>query len=461
MNDYLAEKILEATLSTGGDFSEIFIENKRSNSLTSTGGDIDEIVTGEEYGIGIRVFKGINSVYVYTNDFSDNNLLITAKEAAYAIGVDMSSYPIVKPGRILSKDDHKIITDPSSIPMKNRADIIKEIYQVAKSYHDSISQVQSGMIDHIQEVEIINSQGLHVKDKRTRCRYSITAVASDGALMNSGYTAPGAHMGFEFFEQSDYKAQAKEAARIAVTMLKAKNCPPGTMPVIIENGFGGVIFHEACGHGLEATSVAKNTSVFSGKLGTKVASDIVTAIDDGTIKNHWGSANFDDEGTMTQKNVLIENGILKSYLVDILNSRKMGIPANGCGRRQSYMYAPTSRMSNTYIAAGASSVDEMITSVDIGLYAKKMGGGSVNPATGEFNFAVLEGYMIKNGKITEPVKGASLIGRGHEILNMISMVGNNLDYGQGMCGSLSGMLPNNVGQPAIKVDQIVVGGGKQ
>lgn len=230
------------------------------------------------------------------------------------------------------------------------------------------------------------------------------------------------------------------------------------MPVVIDNGFGGVIFHEACGHSLEATSVATGASEFTGKLGQKIAADCVTAIDDGTIANEWGSENVDDEGNPTTKLVLIENGILKNYMIDRLNSRRMKMPVTGSGRRQDYSFAPTSRMRNTYIAAGNDSEEEMIATMGDGLYARKMGGGSVNPATGEFNFAVDEGYLVKGGKIVHPVRGASLIGRGSEILTRIDRVGKDMQMAQGMCGSLSGSVPTNVGQPMIRVSQITVGG---
>lgn len=269
-------------------------------------------------------------------------------------------------------------------------------------------------------------------------------------------------MGFELFsEVVDVEALAEEAARSAVTMIHADLCPSGRMPVIIANGFGGVIFHEACGHGLEASSVAKGHSVFAGKLGQKIASDIVTAIDDGTIPNGWGSGNVDDEGTPTRRNVLIENGVLKGYLVDKLNGRRMGMEPTGSGRRQSYQYAPTSRMSNTYIANGSSTLEEMIANTEYGLYAKYMGGGSVDPATGEFNFAVREGYLIKNGKIDRPVRGGTLIGKGSEVLWKIDMVGNDLALGQGMCGAMSGLIPADVGQPCIRVSSLTVGGRKE
>ena len=276
--------------------------------------------------------------------------------------------------------------------------------------------------------------------------------------MQSGFEGPGASMGLEFYDTTQPEDIAKEAARIALVMLEAKDCPSGKMPVVIDNGFGGVIFHEACGHALEASAVSKDQSVFTNKLNTKIASDCVTAIDDGTIPNAWGSQNVDDEGNPQQKRVLIKDGELTSYMIDTLNGRRMNMASTGSSRRQSYKYEPTSRMSNTYIAAGKDKFEDLFKGIKKGLYAKKMGGGSVNPQTGEFNFAVNEGYMIIDGKITYPVKGASLIGNGAEILMNIDKVSDNLKRAQGMCGASSGNIPTDVGQPAIRVSSITVGG---
>ena len=263
----------------------------------------------------------------------------------------------------------------------------------------------------------------------------------------------------EFFnEHINLKDIAKDAARCAITMLDAEECPSGEMPVIIDNGFGGVIFHEACGHGLEASSVSKNLSIFSGKKGKKVASDIVNAYDDGTIDGAWGSGNFDDEGNKTQRTQLIKNGVLVNYLVDNFNGRAMNEKGNGACRRESYKHQPTSRMSNTFIGNGTSTKQEIIEATKFGLYAKSLGGGSVNPATGDFNFAVNEGYLVENGKITKPVKGATLIGNGASILFNIDMIANNLLRDQGMCGASSGSIPADVGQPTIRVKSILVGG---
>lgn len=315
-------------------------------------------------------------------------------------------------------------------------------------------------MDEEQNVLIANSEGTFVEDQRVRSRLAINSIASSGNRMESGSYGPGASQGFEFMENLNLEHYATEASRIAMTNLGAEPCPSGKFPVIIDNEFGGVIFHEACGHGLEATSVAKNKSVFANKIGEQVAPDIVTYIDDGTIENEWGSINIDDEGDTSRKNVLIENGILKGYLIDKLNSRVMGMDSTGSGRRQSYRFAPTSRMTNTYIAPGESTREDIISNTENGIYAKYMGGGQVNPATGDYNFVINEAYLVKNGKIDKPVRGATLIGNGPKTLQKVDMVGDNLGHGAGMCGSLSGSIPVNVGQPILRVSEITVGGTK-
>ena len=305
---------------------------------------------------------------------------------------------------------------------------------------------------------VANSEGLFVEDRHVRTRIAVNAVASDGVENQSGGCSPGRGMGLEMFEIFNPREVGIHAAKQAMVNLSADYCKADKLPVAIENGFGGVIFHEACGHSLEATSVGIGMSEMCGKLGQKIANEKITAIDDGTIPNAWGSVNVDDEGNPTQRNVLIENGVLKSYMVDRLGSRRMGMPMTGNSRRQGYTYEPTSRMTNTFIDNGPDKNEDIIASIEYGLYAKEMGGGSVNPLTGAFNFAVREGYMIRNGKICEPVRGASLIGTGSQILQDIDMVGQNLATGQGMCGSSSGSVPTDVGQPLIRVKSITVGG---
>ena len=454
----IASQVLSKCLITGGDFAEIFEEDSISNSIGIIDSKVENALGGRSYGIGIRIFKGFKSVYAYTNDNSLSSLLDTAYKAALALGNLKEENTIILDNSFKYKNMHDIKIYPNTVDYQNKIKVMKEAYKSAKEYSSDISQVNVTYMDKTQNILIANTEGLYIEDERIRTRLGISAVASKGSENQTGFEGPGRAKGFEMFEEIDPVYYGKEAARVAHTMLHAKNCPAGKMTVAIDNGFGGVIFHEACGHSLEATSVAKGNSVFSGKLNEQIASTKVTAIDDGTLANHWGSSNIDDEGNFTKKNVLIENGILKSYMIDKLNGRRMNMKPTGSSRRQSYKYAPTSRMTNTYIQAGDDKPEDIIKSIDNGLYAKKMGGGSVNPVTGEFNFSVAEGYIVKNGEIKEPVRGATLIGKGSEVLMNIDMVGNNLAQAQGMCGSVSGSIPTNVGQPMIRVKEITVGG---
>lgn len=451
------KEILGKALATGGDFAEVFIEDTERSSLGLVNGQIETAVSGRDFGVGIRIFMGLRSIYAYTNDISREGLLKTAKDAALALGEVGDDKAIDLTERV-NVNIHPILYVPNGIHISKKVSKLKEAYSAAKDYSNEIVQVMASYGDVDQKILIANSEGLFTKDRRIRTRFAVQSIASDGKENQTGYEAPGRTMGFEIFDIVDAAQCGRDASRVAVTMLHAPLCPSGKMPVAIDNGFGGVIFHEACGHSLEATSVAKGNSEFAGKLGQKIASDKVTAIDDGTIPNAWGSINIDDEGNQSRKNVLIEKGILKGYMIDRLNGKRMGMEATGNSRRQSYKFAPTSRMTNTYIASGEDENEAIIASIPYGLYAKKMGGGSVNPVTGEFNFAVQEGYLIKNGKIDTPVRGATLIGKGSEILLNIDAVGKHMDMAAGMCGSISGSVPTNVGQPLIRVSEITVGG---
>ncbi|WP_059172521.1 TldD/PmbA family protein [Bacillus sp. FJAT-27445] len=459
LSKHVIEDVLAAALTTGGDFSEIFIEDRFTNNLTLQSGKIETALSGRDFGVGIRVFKGLQSIYAYTTDFSREGLLKAANNAAQAIRgkaksrlVPFSQQPV--------ESIHPIHILPREVEKSSKAAIMTMAYEKTKNYHSSISQVTVRFLDEEQNVLIANSEGTFIEDKRVRSRLAIQAVAVRGNKMESGFYGPGAHQGFEFFENLNLDHYTNEAARIAVTMLDAAPCPSGKFPVIIDNEFGGVIFHEACGHGLEATAVSKNNSVFANRIGEKVAPEIVSYIDDGTLLNEWGSINIDDEGEKARRNVLIENGILKGYLIDKFNGRRMGMASTGSGRRESFRFAPTSRMTNTYIAPGKSTPEEILSNTEHGIYAKYMGGGQVNPATGDYNFAVMEAYEVKNGKLGQPLKGATLIGNGPKTLQMVDMVGDNLSHGAGMCGSQSGSIPVNVGQPTIRVSEITVGGTK-
>ena len=453
----VCQRVLKAAVATGADYAEIFAENTVNHSVSMIANKVENIRDTVIAGASVRVFKGLRSVMASTVDMSEAGLIRCAQRCAEALGQGDAQLEIVLRERLFG-DIHPIITCPASVGNKEKIDILKAGYFAAREYDAAVVQATGSLADVDHNILIATSEGLYTQDRQIRTRIAVSAVADKGMGTQTGSASPGRRMGLEMFDTIDPKAVGIAAAKQAVTMAGAGYCPAGVMPVAIANGFGGVIFHEACGHGLEATSVAYGQSVFAGKLGQQIANSKVTAIDDGTIPNSWGSINIDDEGTPAQKNVLIENGVLKSYMVDKFNGRRMGMASTGSSRRQSYAYAPTSRMTNTYIANGEDKNEDIIASIEYGLYAASMGGGSVNPTTGEFNFAVNEGYIVRDGKICEPVRGASLVGKGADCIMNIDMVGNDLDMAQGMCGSSSGSVPTNVGQPLIRVSSITVGG---
>ncbi|HPJ23537.1 MAG TPA: TldD/PmbA family protein [Bacillota bacterium] len=454
----LIEELLDAGLSRGADFAEVFVEETDSTTLQSLSGRLEKANNNKLFGVGIRLAKKYQTVYGYTNSNNPEDLLKLAGDLSKSFDDENLTKRIALMDLEVGKR-HGVLIKPNDVSLEDKVALMKKAYKAASEYDDSIKQVMIYISDTSQEVLIANSEGRFVTENRYRVRIGINSVAAKDAVMQTGFVGPGSGKGYEYlFNDIDIEEQAREASRIAVTMLNAEECPSGVMPVVIHNGFGGVIFHEACGHPLEATSVSKNASVFCGKMGQKVASDIVTAIDDGTLENRWGSANYDDEGYPQQRRVLIQNGVLKSYMVDKINGRRMNAESTGSSRRQNYKFAPTSRMSNTYIDNGESTFDEIIAATPYGLFAKKLGGGSVNPGNGDFNFAVMEGYMIRDGKIAEPVRGASLVGNGGNILYKIDMIADNLDSGRGMCGSVSGSIPADVGQPTLRVTEITVGG---
>ncbi len=453
----LAESVLACAVSTGADFAEIYGEITRNNTVSMVDGKIHRVGDNLLSGVGIRAFLGTKTVFASTSDVTREGLLRCAASVAVAMGELKRDVSVVLSERIFP-NIHPVGVVPSGVEASVRADLLREGCFAAKEYDESISQVSGTLLSVDHTILVANTEGLYTSDRHVRTRMMVQAVASRDGENQSGSASPGAGMGLEFFDLHSPREIGREAARQATVNLRASYCPAGVMTVAIENGFGGVIFHEACGHSLEATSVAIGASQMAGKLGQMIANPKVTAIDDGTIAGAWGSVNIDDEGTPTQRNVLIENGVLKSYMIDRLGSRRMGMPMTGNARRQSYLYEATSRMTNTFIDNGPDKNEDIIASIENGLYCKKMGGGSVNPLTGAFNFAVTEGYLVKNGKICEPVRGASLIGTGSEILQNIDMVGQNLATGQGMCGSSSGSVPTDVGQPLIRVSTITVGG---
>ena len=454
----LCERVLAAAASTGADYAELFAEKTFNRSINMLDDRVQTVGDNVVAGVGIRVFKGLRSVAASTVDTSEEGLIRCALQAAQALGEGKAEISIVLKERRFG-DIHPIKLVPGSESLARKTDILKTAYFAARKADDAIVQVDASLMDVDHNILVANSEGIYAEDRQIRTRLYVTAVADKGQGTQTGSTGPGARKGLEFFEEDvDPAAAGKEAARQALVMAGAGYCPAGVMPVVIDNGFGGVIFHEACGHSLEASSVAYGVSQFAGKLGQQIANEKVSAVDDGTIPNAWGSINFDDEGTPSHRNVLIEKGILKGYMIDKYGGRRMGMAPTGNARRQNYSFVTTSRMTNTFILDGEDKNEDIIASVEYGLYAKDMGGGSVNPATGGFNFAVKEGYMIRNGKVCEPVRGASLVGTGSEILMKIDMVGQNLRRAQGMCGSSSGSIPTDVGQPMIRVSSITVGG---
>ena len=455
----LAAEVINVASSTGADFVEVFAENTFSSFIEVENGKVEETHNSNISGVGLRLLKGTQSVYGSTGDLSRKSLLELARElsASFEGEKQIEDVKVFKLKHF--KNVNKPFTPITSIQKEKIVKLLKETNKVVATYDPRIVRTTTSISMKTNENEIFNSKGLMFKNYREYERVALSSVASENGKMETRFDGPGSQGGWEYLTNTlDLQGLAKMHAEKLIMMLQAKEAPAGKFPVIIGNGWGGVIFHEACGHQLEASSVAKGLSVFSGKQGTKIASDIVSAYDDPTIPNEWGSFNVDDEGNQPVKHELIKNGILTGYLIDDFNGRRMNEPGNGASRRQNYKFEPTSRMSNTYIAPGKSTPEEIIANTKLALYAVSFDGGSVNPATGEFNFGCSEAYIVKDGKITEPVRGATLVGNARDILMHIDMVGNDLDLGQGMCGAASGSIPVNVGQPTIRVDEIVVGG---
>ncbi len=453
-----ASAVIDEAIAQGADFCDIYVEKMNFQNLKILHSDVEEIDTGIDFGLGIRLLYGTKVLYGYTNrtDIEELKRIVRTLSALdrkepHLISKSFEDLSIKSIHPAVNGLDH-------AVPMEEKINFLMQIDKHARSLDSRISQVNATSIEWFKQVEIFNSEGLHATDNRNYTRIANMVIAQDGGEQASAFEGPGGLSGWEVTNRINPKELAENVTRQVLTKLGADPCPAGKMPVILDNGFGGVIFHEACGHLLETTSVQKKASVFWDKMDTMIANPVVSAVDDGTMPNQWGSINIDDEGMPTQKTQLIKDGKLTNFLVDKVGNLKTGHPRSGSGRKQNYKFAPASRMRNTFIEPGDSSLDEMIGSVDRGIYCKKMGGGSVSPGTGEFNFAAQETYLIENGKISKPLKSATLIGTGPEVLQKISMVGKNFDLAPGMCGSVSGAVPTTVGQPALKIDEILVGG---
>jgi len=460
MDKIRAARILDLAKARGADFAELFVEETRFSSLVLRDRKIESATAGTEFGIGVRMIWGSQVLYGHTSREDEDSLSRLVADLAAArprngAGLDLGATISgdAKYGQNLSKFVH-----PHDASKDGRLDALRLADETARSISSKVAQVSSSVLHRHSKIAIFNSEGLDVSDDRTWTRMTVAVIAEDGGQRQTGSEAPGLRQGLEFLQGLDVRKLSTTAADRAVRMLSANPAPAGEMPVLIGNGFGGVIFHEACGHPLETEALRRKATPFAGKIGEAIAQPCLTALDDGTIPDAWGSLAVDDEGTPTQRTVLIEKGVLRTFLSDRVGAAECGVQRSGSARRESYRYAPVSRMRNTFIGAGESSVDDMLASMGDGLWAVRMGGGSVNPATGEFNFSVEEGYMVRGGKKAEPVRGATLTGKGHEILPRIRMVGSDLEFAPGTCGASSGLVPVCVGQPSILVDPILVGG---
>ena len=455
----LAIEVLNEMLSTGGDYAEIFYENTTSEGVMIENGKVSSSTDRIASGVGLRILKENRSVYGFTSDLTRKGLLALASSLNKSFTGERT-LTVTKLDFIKGKNRNKISRSYDDVPLSEKIALVKEGVDAIEEYHDPRIVRYIGSFGNTHRfVAIFNSKGKWFKRDTEFARMAFQVVAADEHGMETGFEGPGCQDDISYFKRVvSPRKSAQEAVRKALLMLTADECPSGKMPVVIGNGWGGVLFHEACGHPLEASAVSRGLSVFSDKEGELIASPLVTALDDSTIENAWGSIDIDDEGNPGTKRVLIKDGKLVNFMIDDFNGRRMGREGNGSCRRESYKFCPTSRMSNTYIANGKSTPEEIIKATKLGLYAVSFLGGQVDPASGEFNFGCSEAYIIRDGKVCEPVKGAMLIGKGEEILKKIDMVGNDLALAQGMCGAASGSIRTNVGQPTLRISEVLVGG---
>lgn len=450
----------------GADHVEVYAERWRRRLLRTIDDTVEEATSNIQYGAGLRLFFGTDVVYGFTNDLTGAALgeLLESLLAVRASGADGQGTPDAA-GRggldlrtvAAGPDIHAPRLAFEARDKAWRLERLRELDAGAR-IGPEVKQVEGRLMEWEQDVTVANSDGVVVDDRRVRTRLIAQVIASDGADTQSGHAGPGLSMGLELLELHSPAEAGRRAAEMALLNLRARKAPAGSMPVVIGDAFGGVIFHEALGHLLETTAVARNASALAGKLGETVASGVVTYVDDGTTAHGWGSSRFDDEGAPTERTVLIRDGVLESYMVDRWGSLMTGYRATGSGRRQDYTFAPTSRMRNTFVLPGTTPKEDLFSGIEYGLYAKTMGGGQVRPGSGEYNFAVNEGYIIRNGQLAEPVRGAMLVGKGPESIKRIVAVSDDLSTAPGMCGSMSGSLPVEVGQPHLLVSEIIVGG---
>jgi len=458
----LDTSLLQATiaraLSRGGDFAEVYVEDRDSLGLRLEDGRIEQTSGGHEVGAGVRLLSAEHTYYAYSDAVDEAGLTAAADAVAAAVrGGD--SRAAVELGAVRSDfGRHPVRVPPDTVAIAKKAELVRAADEAARAAGSEIVQVIIGYADTRQHVLIANSLGELVADDRTRTRLSAQVVARRGEIIQTGHETVGGSAGFELLDEATARSLARTAADKARVMLGARPAPVGAMPVVLANGFGGVLFHEACGHGLEADAVAKGASIYAGKLGQVVAADIVSAYDDGALTNGWGSQAFDDEGIPGQKTQVIENGRLTGYLYDRLRAREAGAAPTGNGRRQSFRHVPIPRMTTTYIAPGEAVAADVIAATAKGFYAKSLAGGQVEPASGNFVFGVAEGYLIEDGRLTTPLRGATLVGNGIDILMKIDMIAGDFEVKTGICGKDGQGVPVGTGQSTLRIAEMTVGG---
>src|SRR5215472_3001114 len=454
-------RYLDEALSRGGDYADLYFEYLATSSISMDESIVKSATQGVSLGVGVRVLSGERTGYAYSDDLSPEAILKASRVAAcIAAGpAQVEKTPVQEGAR---RNLYPVLTSPTETSFSERVDLVKRADKCARNYDPRVFQVQVTYADNLRQVMVATSDGILNFDRQPMARLNVRALAREnGGPPQSGHAGGGGRVGLDFFlNEKTPEHFATEAARQSVVQLNAIEAPAGEMTVVLGSGWPGILLHEAVGHGLEADFNRKGTSAFTGRVGQQVASPLCTVVDDGTIRSRRGSLNLDDEGSVTQRNVLIENGILRGYLQDKLSSRIMGSEQTGSGRRESYQHIPMPRMTNTFLMPGESDPGDIIRSVPKGLYCANFGGGQVDITNGNFVFSASESYLIEDGKITRPVRGATLIGNGPEALKYVSMVGNDLklDEGIGVCGKEGQSVPVGVGIPTLKIDRMTVGG---
>jgi len=454
----LADEVLAAALTRGGAWAEIFVEEKVVTSARLDDARVEELTSGIDRGAGVRVGHGSSFGYAFSNRLDRQALLQAAEAAAASVPEGTDRTEIVDLSVRLPAVLHEASQPANDVAKAAKIEWLKEADEVARSFDDAVRQVTVSYADSEQRVLVATSDGRWVEETRPRIRMAVQVVAERDGMLQTGFYSPGYNGGVEIFDADPVASIAERAAAQAVTMLDSIPAPAGEMPVIMGPGTGGVLFHEACGHGLEADHIHKDASIYKGRLGENLASPLVTGVDDATVQNGWGSFSFDDEGWPSERTVLFADGKLQSYLYDRIRSGEDGVPSTGNGRRESYAHAPIPRMTNSFILAGPEDPEALIAGTPTGVYAKAMGGGQVNPATGDFVFGITEAYLIEDGRLTTPVRGANLVGRGIDILLAVDAVADDFDTWEGTCGKGGQGVPAGVGSPTLRIARMTVGG---